>query len=82
MLQPVAAPIVYAKREAFSGAFGEITPKSPSYAEYKKALDETRVRRLRAARCAGLKPDAARFARRGNRSRDVKTSPRLFAPEH
>ncbi len=41
MLQPVATPIVYAKREAFSGAFGEITPKNPSYAEYKKVLDET-----------------------------------------
>jgi transcriptional regulator with XRE-family HTH domain len=41
MLQPVATPIVYAKREAFSDAFGEITPKSPSYSQYKKILDET-----------------------------------------
>jgi hypothetical protein len=41
MLQPVAAPIVYAKRESFSGAFGELTPKSASYADYRKVLDET-----------------------------------------
>lgn len=41
MLLPVATPIVYAKREAFSGAFGEITPESASYADYKKALDDT-----------------------------------------
>jgi hypothetical protein len=41
MLLPVATPIVYAKREDFSGAFGEVTEKSPSYAAYKKSLDET-----------------------------------------
>ena len=41
MLQPVATPIVYARREAFSGAFGEVTAESPSYAEYRKVLDET-----------------------------------------
>jgi hypothetical protein len=41
MLQPVAAPIVFARREAFSGAFGEVAPGSPSHAEYKKTLDET-----------------------------------------
>jgi hypothetical protein len=41
MLQPVAAPIVYARREAFTGAFGEVASGSPAYAEYKKTLDET-----------------------------------------
>jgi transcriptional regulator with XRE-family HTH domain len=41
MLEPVAAPIVYARREAFAGAFGEIAPESASYAEYRKLLDET-----------------------------------------
>lgn len=41
MLQPVAAPIVYAKREAFTGAFGEVGPGSPAHAEYRKILDET-----------------------------------------
>ncbi len=41
MLQPVAAPIVYAKREAFTGAFGEVASKSACYAEYRKVLDET-----------------------------------------
>jgi transcriptional regulator with XRE-family HTH domain len=41
MLEPVASPIVYAKREEFSGAFGEVTLKSASYAAYKKVLDET-----------------------------------------
>jgi DNA-binding Xre family transcriptional regulator len=41
MLQPVAAPIVYARREAFTGAFGELTPGSPAYAEYRKVLNET-----------------------------------------
>jgi transcriptional regulator with XRE-family HTH domain len=41
MLQPVATPIVYAKRETFDGAFGEVAPESPSHAEYKKILDET-----------------------------------------
>ena len=41
MLVPVATPIVYVKREDFSGAFGEITDKTPAYKEYKKALEET-----------------------------------------
>ncbi len=41
MLEPVAAPIVYAKREAFTGAFGEVTPDSPAYAEYRRVVDET-----------------------------------------
>ena len=41
MLVPVATPIVYARREDFSGAFGEITAKSPAYEAYKKTLDET-----------------------------------------
>jgi DNA-binding Xre family transcriptional regulator len=41
MLQPVATPIVYTRRDAFSGAFGEVTAESPFYAEYRKLLDET-----------------------------------------
>ena len=41
MLEPVAAPIVYAKRETFTGAFGEVGPGSPAHAEYRKVLDET-----------------------------------------
>jgi hypothetical protein len=41
MLVPVATPIVYVRREDFSGALGEITERSPTYAEYKKSLDET-----------------------------------------
>jgi transcriptional regulator with XRE-family HTH domain len=41
MLQPVATPIVYARQETFSGAFGEVASESPSYAEYRKLLDET-----------------------------------------
>lgn len=41
MLVPVATPIVYARREDFSGVLGEITPKSPLYDGYKKTLDET-----------------------------------------
>jgi hypothetical protein len=41
MLQPVATPIVYARREAFSGAFGEVTKDSASYAEYRRLLDDT-----------------------------------------
>jgi transcriptional regulator with XRE-family HTH domain len=41
MLEPVAAPIVYAKREEFPGAFGEVTEKSGSYAAYTKVLHET-----------------------------------------
>jgi len=41
MLVPVATPIVYAKREEFAGAFGEISEKGPSYKAYKKMLDET-----------------------------------------
>jgi transcriptional regulator with XRE-family HTH domain len=41
MLMPVATPIVYAQREDFTGALGEITPQSPAYAAYKKTLDET-----------------------------------------
>jgi DNA-binding Xre family transcriptional regulator len=41
MLVPVATPIVYARREDFGGALGEITEKSPAYAGYRKALDET-----------------------------------------
>jgi transcriptional regulator with XRE-family HTH domain len=41
MLIPVATPIVYAKRESFDGALGDITATSPLYATYKKALDET-----------------------------------------
>ncbi len=41
MLVPVATPIVYARREDFSGPFGEITDASPSHKDYKKALDET-----------------------------------------
>jgi hypothetical protein len=41
MLQPVATPIVYARREAFTGAFGEVGPGNPAYAEYRKTLDET-----------------------------------------
>ena len=39
---PVATAILYARRESFDGdAFGEITPKNPMYAEYKRLLDET-----------------------------------------
>ena len=41
MLQPVATPIVYARREAFAGAFGEVGPGNPAYAEYRNTLDET-----------------------------------------
>jgi transcriptional regulator with XRE-family HTH domain len=41
MLVPVATPIVYAKREAFDGNLGDITPAHASYASYKKLLDET-----------------------------------------
>lgn len=41
MLVPVATPVVYARREEFSGAFGEITAKSPSFEQYKKTLLET-----------------------------------------
>lgn len=41
MLEPVSAPIVYAKRETFDGAFGEVTPDNDSYGEYRKLLDET-----------------------------------------
>jgi len=39
---PVATPILYARRDTFDGdAFGEITPKNPIYADYKRRLDET-----------------------------------------
>jgi len=41
MLVPVSTPIVYAKREDFAGALGDITQESPSYAAYKKLLDDT-----------------------------------------
>ncbi len=41
MLLPVATPVVYAKRETFPSAFGEISAESPSYADYKKALTDT-----------------------------------------
>jgi hypothetical protein len=41
MFVPVSTPIVYAKRENFDGALGDITTASPVYAAYKKALDET-----------------------------------------
>jgi len=41
MLVPVATPIVYAKREEFSGPFGAITDTSPAFKEYKAALDDT-----------------------------------------
>ncbi len=41
MLQPVATPIVYAKRETFDGSFGEVAKESASYPEYKTLLDET-----------------------------------------
>jgi DNA-binding Xre family transcriptional regulator len=41
MFVPVSTPIVYAKRENFDGALGDITAASPVYAAYKKALDET-----------------------------------------
>ena len=41
MLVPVSTPIVYAKREDFEGKLGDITPASPLYAGYKKALEET-----------------------------------------
>ena len=39
---PVAAPIVYERREDFSQtAFGEITPDHPAHAAYRAALEET-----------------------------------------
>lgn len=39
---PVAAPIVYAKRDKFDAdACGEITPTHPAYTGYKRLLDET-----------------------------------------
>jgi transcriptional regulator with XRE-family HTH domain len=41
MLEPVAAPIVYAKREAFSGGLGEVAPGNPDHGEYRRLLDET-----------------------------------------
>jgi len=41
MLVPVATPIAYARRDAFEGAFGEITPDNNSYADYKNILDKT-----------------------------------------
>jgi DNA-binding Xre family transcriptional regulator len=41
MLMPVATPIVYAKRDDFSGALGDVGCENPSYAGYKKALDDT-----------------------------------------
>jgi transcriptional regulator with XRE-family HTH domain len=41
MLMPVATPIVYAKRDDFSGALGDIGRENPSYARYKKVLEET-----------------------------------------
>jgi transcriptional regulator with XRE-family HTH domain len=41
MLVPVATPIVYARRESFSGILGEIGPAHPAFAELKKMLDET-----------------------------------------
>jgi transcriptional regulator with XRE-family HTH domain len=41
MLVPVATPIVYAKREEFSGPFGEITEQHPAYAGYRKILVDT-----------------------------------------
>jgi hypothetical protein len=40
MLVPVATPIVYARREDF-GPLGDIGKESPSYAPYKKILEET-----------------------------------------
>jgi hypothetical protein len=41
-LIPVATAILYAQRQDFdAGALGEVTPKSPAYAEYKRMLDET-----------------------------------------
>jgi DNA-binding Xre family transcriptional regulator len=41
MLVPVATPIVYAKRESFSGILGEIGPGHPSFGEFNKLLSET-----------------------------------------
>lgn len=41
MLLPVASPIVYARREEFSGPFGDIAAENAAYAGYKKILDET-----------------------------------------
>jgi DNA-binding Xre family transcriptional regulator len=39
---PVASPIVYAKTAEFAAdAFGEITPKHPSYGAYRQSLRET-----------------------------------------
>ena len=43
MLVPVATPIVYARREAFPNAFGEIKPTDPNYAALKQTLDTTVV---------------------------------------
>ncbi len=39
---PVATPILYAQRQNFDAdTFGEVTPKSRAYPEYKRLLDET-----------------------------------------
>ena len=41
MLVPVATPIVYARREAFPNAFGEIKPTDPNFPALKQMLDST-----------------------------------------
>jgi DNA-binding Xre family transcriptional regulator len=41
MLVPVATPIVYARRETFPNAFGEIAPNNPTYPALKQMLEAT-----------------------------------------